>query len=734
MKPIKSKLSSFHWTEGQKQVLAGTDKWLEDDSTALVITGMVNTGKKAVLAEVIRQVEQHGLTPILLMPNERIAQRYRLQGFEKCHSVYAYLYSSQPDRLEKIGSGADVSVHEVKLTPQDVDGKCLIFVEAHLLANGLFATETTRFGTGYLVDDLLEAVGDTPPKMVLVGDPYQFSRDKLELSFIHSHLFEEKKLKSVQVVVDEQLCPDPEQQGLLNFQFDLANHLKRKHYNRLPNPDGKQVREIDKEIDILNKLSTGCPHSVYLCALNKDAHSINLAVKKELRPHGVPGLEVGDWVDFHNRTPVVMDSYDSFGLNGQEVSYVNAGEIGVVEWVDDQEEVHPVQLKGRDKPTDLRFNLMRCKVPGLGSVKVRYLPDYLIAEEPKLSPDQLIAMSIIARQQAERELGDLKDELAQLKESENEADKSTYKAKKKLFDQSVDHHMMSSGYFNAARIRFAYAMTVHKAQGRKWSHVILNAERSPSSDSKSHDNDGYFRYLYTAVACSSTKLSLEKYPDLNPLTKCSFKANPKCKIGPFDFDKPLRYNRDRQPNDREAKLQLVRELTEAKEKPELIALFLTINDRLEGSGWEIKPPPVHHQYQECYTFVNAQDQTVEAKIYYTKDFTVSKAINWDAKDIDQAELRKLEDYIYGDDTFCFDNWSVKEAVQELDSLLMSAGFSRVSVKEKSAYLAQVDFSHSHGMIKLEINLKKTGLASSISPLQASDEKLIDAVRELIDSL
>lgn len=716
---------SFCWTEGQKQVLTETTRWLKNDAISLVVTGMVNTGKRTVLAEVIQQVERHGLTPVLLAPNGRIAQRYQMRGFEECNSVYTFLYSSQPGRIEKSSSGVGVGVHEVKLTPHDVEGKCLIFVEAHLLGNSFFSTDTTRFGTGHLVNDFMEALGEAPPKMVLVGDLYQLSRGDLKLSFIHSQVFEERELKAVRVVVDEQLRPDPEQRGLLDFQFDLAEHLKHKHYNRLPKPDGDRVSKVDKDPNLPNELSTGYFHAVYLCALNEAAHRINLAVKKALRPQGVHSLEVSDRVDFHNRTPVVSDTYDPFEINGQESSNVNAGEIGVVEWVSDQEEVHSITLKGRDKPTDLRFRLMRCKVPRLGLVNVRYLPDYLIAEKPELSSDQLIAMNIFARQQAEKDLSDIKQKLSRLKESEDEADKSRYKAEKERFDLLVNRRIMSSGYFNAARIRFAYAMTVHRGQGREWSHVILNAERS--SGSESHHNDEYFRYLYTASTCASAKLSLQKYPDLSPLSQCVFKANPQCKIGPFNLTRPLHYDRDRKPTDSEASLQPPKGLTDAK--PQLIALLLTIVDRLESSGWKIESLS-QHAYQEHYTFVNVQDQNVMARMSYKGDFTVSN-ITWVAEGVDQAGLRKLQDCIYGGDSF--ESWEVKEAVLALDDLLLPAGFNRTGVKE-SAYRAQVGFNHSQCAIELEVNVGKTGLVSSVRPLRSSDENLIAAVHKLIDSV
>lgn len=721
----QSESPSFRWTEGQQHVLAETTKWLEDDATALVITGMVNTGKRTVLSKVIHLIEQHGLTPVLLTPNGRIAQRYQLREFEECLSVYSYLYSSQPDRIEKSSSGIGVGVHEVRLTSQDVEGKCLVFVDAHLLGNSFFATDNTRFGTGYLVNDLLEAVGERPPRMLLVGDPYQLSRGDLKLSFVHSNIFEERGLKSVRIVIDQQLPSDPEQQGLLDFQFDLAQHLKQKHYNRLPKPDGKQVSEVDKDPNLPNELSTGNFHAVYLCALNGSAHRINLAVKKALRPQGVHSLEVGDWVDFHNRTPVVMDTFDLSEINGQHPSNVNAGDIAVVEWVADQVEVHSILLKGRDKPTTLRFGLIRCKVRGLDSVNVRYLPDYLTAEKPELSSDQLIAMNIFARQQAENDFSDLKDKLSKLKGSDNDEDKSKYKSEKERFDQLVNYRVMSSGYFNAARIRFAYAMTVHRGQGREWNHVILNAERS--SGGESHHNDEYFRYLYTAATCASGKLTLQKYPDINPLTQCVFKPNSQCKIAPFNLARPLHYDRERKPTDCEKKLALPMGLTDAN--PQLIALLLTIMDRLGGSDWKIGSLS-QYAYQEHYSLVNAQNQHVTARMAYKGDFSISNII-WLADGVDQVELRDLKDRIYGGDAF--DSWEVQEAVLALDALLLPAGFSRASMKE-SAYRAKVGFSHSQGNIELEVNVVKTGLASSIRPVRASDEAIITIVQELIGSM
>lgn len=370
---------------------------------------------------------------------------------------------------------------------------------------------------------------------------------------------------------------------------------------------------------------------------------------------------------------------------------------------------------------------MQCKVSGSGSgsVKVRYLPDYLTNKTNALLIDQALAMSIFARQQAEKEYANLKTELAKLKSFSDEADKERYKAEKKHFDILIYHHVINSGYFNAARIRFAYAMTVHRGQGREWSHVILNAERSSSGTT--HNNDGYFRYLYTAATCSSDKLSLQKYPLLNPLSRCTFKTNSQCKIAPFNIAKPLCYNHKRVPTVAEAKLIAPRGLTNGT--PELVALLLTLTDRLDGSSWQIESI-AQHAYQEHYTFINALEKKVLARLSYKGNYTVSN-ITWVADDVDPTKLQDLQKRIHGNDVF--EAWEVKEAVTSLDELLLPADFTRNSVKE-NAYRAQVGFNHPQGTVELEINVNKKGLVSSIRPLRVSNEKIISVIQQLVEAV
>jgi len=58
-------------------------------------------------------------------------------------------------------------------------------------------------------------------------------------------------------------------------------------------------------------------------------------------------------------------------------------------------------------------------------------------------------------------------------------------------------------FFNALQVKFAYAVTCHKAQGGQWKRVFVEQPYLPEGPSIA-----YYRWLYTAVTRASDKLYL----------------------------------------------------------------------------------------------------------------------------------------------------------------------------------------------------------------------------------
>jgi superfamily I DNA/RNA helicase len=64
-------------------------------------------------------------------------------------------------------------------------------------------------------------------------------------------------------------------------------------------------------------------------------------------------------------------------------------------------------------------------------------------------------------------------------------------------------------FFNALRLKYAYAVTCHKAQGGQWQHVYLD-QGYLTEDMVSAD---YYRWLYTAFTRATEKLYLINWSD-----------------------------------------------------------------------------------------------------------------------------------------------------------------------------------------------------------------------------
>ena len=65
-------------------------------------------------------------------------------------------------------------------------------------------------------------------------------------------------------------------------------------------------------------------------------------------------------------------------------------------------------------------------------------------------------------------------------------------------------------YLNALQVKFAYALTCHKAQGGQWQRVFVDHPWRPADEPISLD---YLRWLYTAFTRASDKVYLLGFPD-----------------------------------------------------------------------------------------------------------------------------------------------------------------------------------------------------------------------------
>jgi len=69
--------------------------------------------------------------------------------------------------------------------------------------------------------------------------------------------------------------------------------------------------------------------------------------------------------------------------------------------------------------------------------------------------------------------------------------------------------VLENEYYNALQVKFAYAVTCHKAQGGQWKKVFVD----PGQIAEEQLNSDFYRWLYTALTRASETVYLVNFPE-----------------------------------------------------------------------------------------------------------------------------------------------------------------------------------------------------------------------------
>lgn len=308
-------------TSLQKAVLEKTEHWLASDGCTFVLKGMSSTGKKTLLKEYLKSWEDKNRSVLLIAPNARLANKYTAYGLGEFNSIYQVLYSNKSDGIVKKSNGVELARHPIVLTNEKIKNKILVIVEAHMISNSYHDMDTALFGSGHMVNDLLSAFDNEPPKLLILGDPYQLSRGDLDQSLLSGQAIRDKELAIEEVFLDQQIESEPRE--LHEFQFEIAQQMQLKQFNQLPKADNPVVSQVTNNPLIGAEITSGRFHAVYLTALNDTAQKINFAAKEKiLQQSNSRSLNIGDLVDFHSSTPVIIPQEISDEITQSNHSYV----------------------------------------------------------------------------------------------------------------------------------------------------------------------------------------------------------------------------------------------------------------------------------------------------------------------------------------------------------------------------------------------------------------------------
>jgi len=441
-------------TSGQERAAMALQRLLATpkERTALVLKGYAGTGKTTLVGALVKVLAAEHRPVVLLAPTGRAAKVLAAYAGRPASTIHRRIYRASGD-----GEGAGLQV----AGNRDV-GALFIVDEASMIGRSTMGDGP--FGGSDLMQDLFQHIFAAPgTRLLLIGDPAQLP----PVGSDHSPALEPKELEGFGLVAGSVELTDVVRQASDSGILTNATALRGLLNEESPMPRFQKgfadVIRLEGH-DLQDALETaygqdGDDEVCLICRSNKRAYQYSQQVRSRI--HGYEEeLCAGD------RLMVVKNSYYWAGRNGGPELIAN-GETMVVQRVHGTEEMH-----------GLRFADITAKWWN-GSeereLEVKVMLDVLGIDAPALPGPRMRML--------------------------REALFNGYTARTKGHRYRM---LREDPHAQALQVKYAYAVTAHKAQGGQWNTVFVDQ----GYVTEEMIDKEYVRWLYTAITRAGQRLYL----------------------------------------------------------------------------------------------------------------------------------------------------------------------------------------------------------------------------------
>lgn len=432
------------------------DFLLAPHATTFILKGYAGTGKTSLIAALVKALRALNRRYVLLAPTGRAAKVLSHYTQAPAFTIHKKIYR-QRVFSEDIGNfSLDKNKHRHTI---------FIVDEASMISNTNSGGNT--FGTGCLLDDLMSYVytDEQKCKLILIGDTAQLppvgddESPALEASYVAGYGVEVLERTLTEVVRQEK------KSGILYNATRLRQWMNEENVYSFPTirlrfPDIETVRGNDL-LDALDDSyrKVGMEESIVVCRSNKRANIFNEGIRKRI-------LDKEEELSRGDMLMVAKNNY-FWGEGVDEMDFIANGDIAVVQHIYKYTELY-----------GFRFATVDLSFPDYDEVEIeaRILLDTLHSDTPALTAEQ-------NRQLFYAILEDYAD----------------IPTKPERYQK-----MKVDPFYNAIQVKYAYAVTCHKAQGGQWKHVYVDQ----GYITQEHLGVEYYRWLYTAFTRATEKLYL----------------------------------------------------------------------------------------------------------------------------------------------------------------------------------------------------------------------------------
>lgn len=421
---------------------------------AFLLTGYAGTGKTSVVSALVGALHALNQKTVLLAPTGRAAKVFSNYAQQPAYSIHKRIYRQK------------TASNEFTLNYNNARDTLFLVDEASMVSNT--PTEGTTFGSGRLLDDLIEFVytGDNC-RLILIGDTAQLPPVMQPFSPALDRYNLERYGLDVTTAELTEVARQSADSGILYNATTIRHVLTQAGRALTLNhnfPDVHRITGAELIDEIQSAYSrSGVENCIIVTRSNKRAVLYNRGIRNQVMCKE-DELSAGDLLLITRNNYFWSKEYP-------DLEFIANGDVAELVRIKRYHDMYGLRFVD----VTLRFLDYDCEID------TRLLIDSLYTETPAAA-EQLAKKLFAAVEEDYLEIGNRR---------------TRYKA------------MMQNEYLNALQVKFGYAVTCHKAQGGQWSEVFID---QGGLTPEQIDTD-YLRWLYTACTRAEKNLFFINFSD-----------------------------------------------------------------------------------------------------------------------------------------------------------------------------------------------------------------------------
>ena len=473
----------------QQALLVELELFLQaDNNSTFLLKGYAGTGKTFVTTGLTRYLDAENRDFVIMAPTGKAAKVIASKTKQEAKTIHRVIYNfcdtDKEQKDEYIYQAPQRTMSTIR-SNEDAFDTVYIIDESSMISDKFSQLEVTKFGSGCLLQDLLEYIDlDEAPnrKIIFIGDNAQLPpvRNAYSPALIAGYLEDTYQLRcntfELTEVVRQKL-----DSGVMKNAINLRNALADKRPFKLQlDTSTNDVHSLagdtflDTYLKVCHGQLEGSKDAIIIAYTNKQVSHYNNAIRaKFFSPDAAVQID----------ERVICVSNDSIGNN-----FISNGEFGKITKIISDIEHRSVKVN-EQTPDGIKSNVVDLRFL---DIEIEFMDDY---GKPHLQTRKILLNLLY---NATPSISALEKKALHI--DFNKRYLSTYK--KEGIEYKVAKH--KDAYFNFLHIKFGYAITCHKAQGSEWPYVFVDTFHWKKT------TENYCRWLYTAITRTQKHLHFKQ--------------------------------------------------------------------------------------------------------------------------------------------------------------------------------------------------------------------------------